>query len=81
MTVCVWGNIAKNPRYLAFRKYVNNYLIISSNWRWFYVEVLSRESHKKYTKGNGQLLVAGKCLTLGGKGTRREALLGGDMIE
>ena len=43
-------------------------LINSSNWWWFCVEVLSRESHRKYTKGNGQLLVAGKRLILGVRG-------------
>ena len=51
------------------------FLIISSNWRWFYVEVLSRESHKKYTKGNGQLLVAGKRLTLGVRGPGEGVLI------
>ena len=43
-------------------------LINSSNWPWFCVEVLSKGSHRKYTKGNGQLLVAGKRLTLGVRG-------------
>ena len=43
-------------------------LINSSNWWRFCVEVLSRGSHRKYTKGNGQLLVAGKRLILGVRG-------------
>ena len=47
---------------------INCLLINSSNWPWFCVEVLSRGSHRKYTKGNGQLLVAGKRLTLGVRG-------------
>ena len=40
----------------------------TNNWRWFCIEGLSRGSLRKYTKGNGQLLVAGKCLTLGLRG-------------
>ena len=43
-------------------------LINSSNWRWFCIEVLNKGSYRKYTKGNGQLLVAGECLTLGVRG-------------
>ena len=48
--------------------YIYCNLINSSNWPWFCFEVLSRGSHRKYTKGNGQLLVAGKRLTLGVRG-------------
>ena len=33
--------------------------------------------HRKNSKVMGKILVEGKYLTLGGKGTRKEALLGG----
>ena len=44
-------------------------LISSSNWQWFCIEALTRGSHRKCTKDNGQLLVARKCLTLGVRGS------------
>ena len=57
-------------------------LINSSDWWWFCIEVLCRGSHRKYTKGNGWATSGGReALNSRGKGTRREALLGGDMIE
>lgn len=57
-------------------------LINSSNWQWVSIEALNGGSHRKYTNGNGQLLVASReALNSRGKGTRREAFLGGDMIE
>ena len=37
--------------------------------------------HRKHTKGNGQNSGGRKALKSRGKGTRREALLGGDKIE
>ena len=43
-------------------------VINSSNWRCFCIEGLTRGSHRKYTKGNGQLLVAGRHLILGVRG-------------
>ena len=43
----------------------NIQLISSSNWQCFCIEALIAGSHRKYTKDNGQLLVAGKRLTLG----------------
>ena len=44
-------------------------IINSSNWQCFCIEVLSRGSHRKYTKGNWQLLVAAwRRLILGVRG-------------
>ena len=43
-------------------------IINSSNWQCFCIEVLGWGSHRKYAKGNGQFLAAGKCLTLGVRG-------------
>ena len=43
-------------------------LISSSNWHYFCIEALTAGSHRKYTKDNGQLLVAGNSLTLGVRG-------------
>ena len=43
-------------------------------------KVLCQVLHRKHTKSNGTILVAGKRLNLGVRGTRREALLGGDKI-
>ena len=42
--------------------------ISSSKRQWFCIEAITGGSHRKYTKDNGQLLVAGKRLTLGVRG-------------
>ena len=57
------------------------FLINSSNWQCFRIKVLCQVPHRKHTKGNGQNSGGREALKSRGKGTRREALLGGDKIE
>ena len=48
---------------------VNFYLInSSSHWQCFCKKAICRLPHRKHTKGNGKILVAGKCLNLGVRG-------------
>ena len=56
-------------------------LINSSNWQCFCIKALYQVPHIKHTKGNGQNSGGREALKSRGKGTRREALLGGDKIE
>ena len=43
-------------------------LINSSHWQCFCKKALCRVPHRKHTKGNGKVLVAGKRLNLGIRG-------------
>ena len=45
------------------------------------MKALCRVPHRKHTKGNGQNSGGREVLKSRGKGTRREALLGGDKIK
>ena len=56
-------------------------LINSSNWQCFCIKALCQVPHRKHTIGNGQNSGGREALKSRGKGTRREALLGGDKIE
>ena len=56
-------------------------LINSSNWQCFCIKALCQVLHRKHTIGNGQNSGGREALKSKGKGTRREALLGGDKIE
>ena len=55
--------------------------ISSSSWQWFCIEALTGGSHRKYTKDNRQLLVAGKRLTLGVRRPGEKPSWGQDVIE
>ena len=48
--------------------HVNCLLIKSSHWQCFCKKALCRVPHRKHTKGNGKILVAGKRLNLGVRG-------------
>ena len=50
-------------------------------WQCFCINALCRVPHRKHTKGNGQNSGGREALKSRDKGTRREALLGGDKIE
>ena len=52
-------------------------LIKSSNWQCFRTKALCQVPHRKHTKGNAQNSGGRETLKSRGKGTRREALLGG----
>ena len=56
-------------------------LINSPNWQCFRIKVLCQVLHRKHTKGNGQNSGGREALNSRGKGTRKEALLGGNKIE
>lgn len=56
-------------------------LIVSSNWQCFCIKALCQVPHRKHTIGNGQNSGGREVLKSRGKGTRKEALLGGDKIE
>ena len=56
-------------------------LINRSNWQCFRIKALCQVPHRKHTKGNGQNSGGREALKPRGKGTRREALQGGDKIK
>ena len=56
-------------------------LINCSNWQCFRIKALCQVPHRKHTKGNGQNCGGREALKPRGKGTRKDALLGGDKIE
>ena len=70
----------KNQSY-TFEFADKNDLINSSNWQCFSHKCFMSVPHRKHTMGNGQNSGGGEALKSRYKGTRREALLGGDKIE
>ena len=56
-------------------------LINCPNWQCFRIKALCQVPHRKHTKGNGQNSGGREALKPRGKGTRREALQGGDKIK
>ena len=77
-TICLVGDASDACCILPFKF---AYLISSSNWQCFRIKALCQVPHRKHTKGNGQNSGGREALKSRGKGTRREALLGGDKIE
>ena len=69
--------------YVGHHTAINLNLIYPSNWQCFShkINALCRAPHRKHTKGNGQNSGGREALKSRDKGTRREALLGGDKIE
>ena len=49
--------------FLVFLDFADLWLINSSNWQWFRIKVLCQVPHRKHTKNNGKILVAGKRFT------------------
>ena len=49
--------------FLVFLDFADLWLINSSNWQWFRIKALCQVPHRKHTKNNGKILVAGKRFT------------------